>query len=97
MGARAANGGDKVLWECIGPYEGNVSNRTIASPGRRLDLRPGKEEQARCGASYAPKAFPLRGRWHGVAVTDEVTRDAQRRKEETVTLPSGGFCFAACV
>ena len=24
VGARAANGGDKVLWECIGPYEAEV-------------------------------------------------------------------------
>ena len=43
---------------------------------------------ARCNRSFdllvwcvirsAPKAFPLRGRWHGVAVTDEVVCDPHR-------------------
>ena len=46
VGARAANGGDKVLWECIVLYRGRtVFNRTSASTGRKLDLRSGKEER----------------------------------------------------
>ena len=31
VGARAASGGDKVLWECIDPYEAEVRNHVTSS------------------------------------------------------------------
>ena len=51
VGARAANGGDKVLWECIGPYEAEV--RYALRISRRNPtkwLRRDKEERgSECG------------------------------------------------
>ncbi|MBS1403020.1 MAG: hypothetical protein HPZ79_08595 [Oscillospiraceae bacterium] len=52
VGARAASGGDKVLWECIDPYEAEVRNHATSS-GRQNGRAP------LCFRRMAKAAHPL--------------------------------------
>ena len=63
VGARAASGGDKVLWECIDPYEAEVRNHATSSdtadavpPSPRV--RTGARHCAAAQSAAAPYLLP---------------------------------------
>ena len=60
VGARAANGGDKVLWECIGPYEAAV--RYALRISRRNPTKWLRREKEERGSGYGASAACRRKR-----------------------------------